>query len=402
MNRRSDTPAYEAAPKRPRLLRLFGRKPPAPVDPPRCPEKFEALEWLGEGGFAVTWRARVLDRDLREKFGTDIVALKVPKKDWTDTQIFKEIVIMEKVAQRVLTGEAKNIVPYLGAGACHDRVVIAMQYMPDGSLRQRLEATKPQRRLPPDQAVAVTAGILNGLDAIHREGICHRDIKPPNILFAGEEPHLCDLGVARILAADQLASTVCGTDGYMAPEVHAGKATFTADIWSVGVVLYEMLTGNKPRSRKAGGGAWGLDLVPPAELCVDISPRLNALVIRALRRDPADRFTSAAEMRSALLELDAGEPTRIVERFARSPADATALRLLGQESVLRQDYPAAIKAFERGLQLKEDDAALHWELALVLRDLQRLPEARHHLQRALAFGEPALRRSAEQLLVLLE
>jgi serine/threonine protein kinase len=192
-----------------------------------------------------------LTRQLREDFGADIVALKIPHKD-KERALRREVEMQAVLHLRLKDIQAVNIVRYLGFAVFRGKMVMAMEFVEHGSLRDKLGKIGLQKRLPIEEALKIAEGALKGLAAIHQEHVFHRDIKPENILMSGHPPKVTDFGISRMLDANELASTTSGTIFYMSPEILGPEgASFTSDIWSVGATLYEMVTGKLP--------FWGLD-----------------------------------------------------------------------------------------------------------------------------------------------
>jgi serine/threonine protein kinase len=174
-----------------------------PPDPNRESEPFELLKPLGSGGFAHTYKARVLDEDLARDWGCDIVAIKVPLGRKQEHVLTKEVEMNGLLHLRLRELQAANLVSYLGFCVFRGQIVMAMQYVAGGSLRGLIGSVGAQKPLPLDQAVEITEGILAGLAAIHRERIFHRDIKPENILMDGRVPKISDLGISRMLDSNE-------------------------------------------------------------------------------------------------------------------------------------------------------------------------------------------------------
>jgi serine/threonine protein kinase len=205
-------------------------------------ESFELLELLGRGGFAHTYRARVLDSELIEEYGTDEIALKIPLAG-KQRALRKDFEINATLHVRLKPLRSANLVRYLGVEIFRGQLVMAMEYVRHGSLRRKLGPLDSQKRVEIPEAVEITEGVLSGLAVIHQEHIFHRDIKPENILMDDKIPKVADMGIARMLESNELASSTTGTLYYMSPEIlgEAG-ADFRSDLWSVGVTLYEMVT----------------------------------------------------------------------------------------------------------------------------------------------------------------
>ena len=184
---------------------------------------------------------------------------------------------------------------------------IAMELVEGGTLKDRLDRAE---RFPPAQVSRLMHQVLAALDYSHRRGVVHRDIKPANIMLTADEPggenvKIADFGIARIenSAMTQLG-TIMGTPAYMAPEQLRGEAVDSrADIWAAGVVLYQLLTGEKPFS----GGyssvqhkAINTEPTPPSVLSVTAPPAFDAVIARAMAKRPDDRFATAGAFAEAL------------------------------------------------------------------------------------------------------
>ena len=197
-----------------------------------------------------------------------------------------------------------HVVAIFDTGEGAGQPYIVMELLSGETLRDEL------RRGPLDaaQARAIADQLLAALTAAHHAGIVHRDIKPGNVLRAGPTSwKLADFGIAKSLeAAADLTTTglVPGTPAYLAPERLSGRAaTPRADLYSVGVVLYEALSGSRPFAGDTPAALHAIrvgDPTPLSELRPDLDPALIAVVERAMRRDPRRRFVDAAAMRAAL------------------------------------------------------------------------------------------------------
>ena len=208
---------------------------------------------------------------------------------------------------------------------------LVMAWVPGGDLKRRL-AGGP---LAPAEAVRVAGALAAGLAHAHARGVLHRDLKPANVLFGeGDAPKLVDFGLAHVAGAQTLTQTgtVMGTPAYMAPEQAAAAERVgpAADVYGLGAVLYELLTGYPPFS---GGSALeilaavaGREPAPPSRLRPGLDPALEALCLRCLAKDPADRFASAQALAAALAGVARGDPGAASRgRSARALALAAAL-----------------------------------------------------------------------------
>ncbi|OBG29329.1 serine/threonine protein kinase [Mycobacterium sp. 852002-51057_SCH5723018] len=184
---------------------------------------------------------------------------------------------------------------------------LVMELIEGGTLRELLAERGP---MPPHAVAAVLRPVLGGLAAAHRAGLVHRDVKPENVLISDDgEVKIADFGLVRAVAAAGITSTsvILGTAAYLSPEqVRDGNAGPRSDVYSAGVLTYELLTGHTPFT---GDSALSIAYqrldadVPPASLAIDgVPPQFDDFVQRATARDPADRYADAIEMGA---ELDA-------------------------------------------------------------------------------------------------
>src|SRR5579884_308798 len=236
---------------------------------------------------------------------------------------------------------------------------IVMQYLPNGSLKERIDARAP---LPAAEAVEVTIRLAEALAYGHRHGVVHCDVKPQNVLFdADGEPKLVDFGISQTMAATAaFTSTVSGTAGYVAPEQLEGlPLDGRADVYSLGTVLYQTLTGRLPFEAPNVTALATRRLVAPPrpvqELNPDVPSALAAIVMRTLERDRERRYT-ADELAAALRAFQRGAPgaTAATERLAPGA---------GMTQVWRRPPPAVVADEAVALPGR---SGLFWTLAALL------------------------------------
>ncbi|RMH23383.1 MAG: serine/threonine protein kinase, partial [Acidobacteria bacterium] len=233
-------------------------------------------------------------------------------------------------------------------------IFIAMEYVKGTDLKQLMQR---HDKLPLAFVIDVVAQIAEGLDYAHRQGVVHRDVKPANIIItADKKAKITDFGIARVNASNlTVEGQLLGTPNYMAPEqVLAQEVDHRADIFSLGVMLYEMLTGQKPFAGEnltvVTNRIVNDAFTPPSELVPGLPAPLTAILGRALQKRPADRYASAADMAAdlrALLKPKEGAPapprsTSFLtplepQPAAPPPAAATAGGTVVQPAVARPD-----------------------------------------------------------------
>lgn len=219
-----------------------------------------------------------------------------------------------------------HIVTIYEVGQQGDRYFIAMEYLEGRPLRDILQMEGP---LPVDRALHIALQVCEALDYAHARGVIHRDIKPDNIhILPGDVVKLTDFGIARITADPSITADgqVFGTPSYMSPEQVAGKPLDArTDIFSLGITLYEMLTGRKPfMGDTMVTITYNIMHQEPAPMA-GVPPELQQVVLRAMAKSPDDRFRSAAEMREALLaaararQVPAGASVALASSLPPSP-----------------------------------------------------------------------------------
>src|SRR3982751_360326 len=247
---------------------------------------YTLINKIGSGGFGVVWLA-----EKRTSITTTRFALKLARHEDVDIEVFKQ----EAAIWAQVSGHP-NVLPIIEADIYDGQIVIVSEYAPGGSLQEWLH--KHGGRAPSiEAAVEMATEILDGLEYLHEQRIIHRDLKPDNILLQRETPRLADFGIARVIKTGSYSQNLSGTFAYMAPEAFDGKRNEQTDVWSVGVILYQMLAGHLPYDQPDIVSLVGAIVHhDPPPLPDSVPQSLRSAVTRALRREPLERYQSAAEM----------------------------------------------------------------------------------------------------------
>ena len=267
--------------------------------------RYLILEQIGEGGMAVVYKARDtrLDRD---------VALKVIRTERLTLEMMdKTLKRFEREAKALARLSHSNIVQITDFGEHDGKPFLVMSYIPGGTLKNRLG-----QPIPWQQAARLLVPIARALQYAHQQGVVHRDIKPSNILLTpGGEPMLTDFGIAKILLDTEETSDLTGTGmgigtpEYMSPEQFQGAGVDArTDVYSLGVMFYEMVTGRKPYTANTPAAILvkqATEPLPrPSTFVRDLPESVEQALVKALAKSPADRYA------------DMGEFLRVLEAFA--------------------------------------------------------------------------------------
>ncbi len=260
--------------------------------------KYRIVELIGSGGMAQVYKA--INMSNRKT-----VAVKLLKDEFKDDAEFLRRFSRE--ANAILTLSHENIVRAYGAGTHNGLPYLVMEYVEGHTLKDLISKNGA---LPVRTAIGITCQILDALSAAHSHGIIHRDVKPQNVIVTDKgRVKLADFGIAREVKATTVTfsgSKVLGSVHYISPEQAKGTiATEQSDLYSVGVCLYEMLTGTVPFEADSTVTVALMHLqekpVPPIQLVPDLPPSLNDIVLKALEKEPENRYQTARSMRSDLV-----------------------------------------------------------------------------------------------------
>jgi serine/threonine-protein kinase len=276
---------------------------------------YELLDEVGRGGMGIVYKARQarLNR---------VVALKMILAARLDSPI--DLERFQREAEAPANLEHPNVVPIYEVGEHQGQPYFSMKLLKGGSLDRHMARFARDLRA----GVKLLAAVADAVHFAHEQGLLHRDLKPANILLDGDDqPCVSDFGLARRLQGGGTltqAGLVVGTPSYMAPEQAVGRKALTpaADVWSLGAMLYELLTGRPPfradtpletLMRVVEGEA-----ARPRALCPRVDRDLETVCLKCLEKDPSRRYASAEELARDLERWLAGEPVRARRSWCRS------------------------------------------------------------------------------------
>jgi serine/threonine-protein kinase len=316
--------------------------PPAPgsfvpgVTPlPASFDDYELLEEVGRGGMGIVYRARQKSLDR-------IVAVKMLLR--RDLATAADLARFRSEAEAAARLDHPGIVSIFEVGECGGHPFYSMRFIEGTTLAKRLATGG----VPPREAATILARVAEAVDAAHRGGVLHRDLKPSNILIdAAGKPHVSDFGLAKRIEADQDVThtgAILGTPCYMSPEQAAGSRGDvgpTSDVWSLGAILYQTLTGRPPfqAANPMDTLLAVLESDPPVPRSLDpgVNRDLEMIALKSLQKPQELRYASAADLAADLRAFLAGEPVAarrgglsdIVARLFRETHHATVLENWG-------------------------------------------------------------------------
>ncbi len=297
--------------------------------------RYEVLEKCGDGSFFSVYKAR-------DKVLNRLVAVKVLVPPYSDNTEFGERMVAE--AQMAADLSHPNIARVFEADSQDDIYFVAVEYVRGINLKDRIRRTAP---FSTSYAVDIAAAVAHALDSAHETGVVHGDVRPHNILTSPEgQIKLTDFGTARALAAFPAIreATMLRSVHYLSPEVIRGEpAQPASDVYSLGIVLYEMLTGSVPYDGTTSAAIAAKQLQDPVPSAharnSGVPALLNEIVMRAMQKDPEKRFASASEFAAALERvrewLRTGEAPAATVRPEFAPPPASEDELVYEPEVER-------------------------------------------------------------------
>ena len=315
-------------------------------------EKYEILEKIGEGGFGIVYKAKdtSLDRS---------VALKQLKLEFSSSPQYLKRFQQESRLMGAMNHP--NIIKILEVREENGRYFIAMDFMPHGSLAIRLKEGEP---LSLEETLEILTPIGKAVDYAHGKKLLHRDIKPSNILFMeGDDPVLSDFGLVKMLDVEGVTTTgvAMGTPDYMAPEqILCKELTSAVDLYALGVVAFQMLTGNLPYQGNTPfeiqDGHVHKELPDIVDLNIALPKELSGVFKKALSKDPQDRYATAKEF---LQELDVATMKQVAEKKEKMLVQI-------QEKLEEKEFSSAIISLKELTSLQKDE-----DLESLLNECQR-------------------------------
>jgi len=298
--------------------------------------RYEIIEELGKGGMGKVYR--VEDKKIKEEIALKLIKTEIASDKKTIERFSNELKMARKIVH-------KNVGRMYDINEEKGNHFITMEYVSGQDLKGMI---RQSRQLTIGTSISIAKQICDGLTEAHKIGIVHRDLKPSNIMIDKEgDAHILDFGIARSLKEKGItgAGVMIGTPEYMSPEQVEGKEVDQrSDIYSLGIILYEMLTGRVPFE---GDSPFTIGIKhkseipgPPVKINPRISDDLNRLILKCLEKDKEKRYQSAAEVRAELESIEKGMPT--TERVVPKRKSVTSREVTVTFSMRKLLFPALV------------------------------------------------------------
>ena len=374
---------------------------------------------LGAGAFGQTFKVEILDAKLRRQYKSDVAVIKIPLNKEKENVLIQEVIANVRLMASLESLDEQYIVKWLGCEPFEGFHVMVMEFVDGTDLRKIMAKwlnrsefeggldTPKYWKFRIARALRITKDICAGLSVIHTNKIIHRDIKPENILIPKKgNAKIADLGVSAVIKSEERASTTAGTIYYMAPEILTeNQGGFHSDVYSTGVLFYEMVTGKLPYfGDSLGSIIKSIDRgrpVPPICLNTSVDQRLNEIILKSFHRSGDQRYSTAENLFNAIERYEKGENSDIADenecikdairldeagRFneaigrlegmiKNNPRIARAYLQLGELYNKHLHEEKAFNVFKEGIQKNPDFALLYRDLALLLYRQQKYDEA---------------------------
>jgi serine/threonine protein kinase len=313
--------------------------------------RYHILEQLGEGGMATVYKA------FDTRVETDVAVKVIRTEKFTPEVLARALKRFEREAKALARLTHPNIVKVMDYGEYENRPYLVMPYLPGGNLKQLL---KERGRLNWQEAVKLLLPIAEALDYAHSQNIIHRDVKPSNILLTERgQPMLTDFGVAKILeeeATIDLTGTGMGvgTPEYMAPEQFQAKSVDRrADLYSLGVVFFEMVSGRKPYTADTPAAViWKQASEPlprPKQFVPELPDGVEKILLKALAKKPEDRYQSMDEFAAALEKIGTRDQSPVISKKVTSEKPKEK-RIDAKRAIDQHAPPSSPRRVERPVQ----------------------------------------------------
>lgn len=254
------------------------------------------IRFLGRGQFGEVWLAEKQVPFSNQKFRHALKFLS------NSEEVINLGAAEAEIATWIEASGHPNVMPVIDMIVHGTYVIIVSEFADGGSLKDWLKRCGGKAPTH-EKALEMVIGVLRGIEHLHSRSVVHRDLKPDNILLQGDSPRITDFGISRIISENTAATNAGGSPLYMSPEAFLGSKAPQTDIWSAGVILYEMVTGTFPfRADNVFELSEIVRNKQPKPLPDDVPLEIKAVIARALQKDRGDRFQSALEMRTAVEE----------------------------------------------------------------------------------------------------